>query len=73
MDITTRLQLLEAIRRADQADAAPTAAGRACTRAAVEALTGIGRSGQRWPLPASGPSCAVRSTRPIPRVTRSLA
>jgi hypothetical protein len=63
MDITTRLQLLEAIRRADQTDAAPTAAGRACTRAAVEALTGIGRSEQRWRCPRPRPDQAAPHVR----------
>jgi 3'-phosphoadenosine 5'-phosphosulfate sulfotransferase (PAPS reductase)/FAD synthetase len=50
MDITTRLQLLKAIRRADQADAAHTAADRACTRAtraAAEALADTGRCEQQ--------------------------
>ncbi|MFE5091902.1 hypothetical protein ACFRCI_16245 [Streptomyces sp. NPDC056638] len=50
MDITTHLQLLEAVRRADQADAAYTAASRArarATRAAVDALTAMGRCDQQ--------------------------
>ncbi|MDQ0847772.1 phosphoadenosine phosphosulfate reductase family protein [Streptomyces sp. V1I6] len=50
MDINDRLQLLEAVRRADQADAAYNAAGRACARAsqaAVDALTDISRCEQQ--------------------------
>lgn len=43
MDMTTRLRLLEAVRRADQADAAHAAAGRARTRAAREAVNALGR------------------------------
>ncbi|MFE9007504.1 phosphoadenosine phosphosulfate reductase family protein [Streptomyces sp. NPDC007875] len=50
MNITTRLHLLEAIRRAEQAVAARTAADRACTRAtkaAAEALTETRRHQQQ--------------------------
>ncbi|MGW6569832.1 hypothetical protein [Streptomyces sp. NPDC054975] len=63
MDITTRLQLLEALRRAEQADAAYAAASRACarvTQTAVDAFTGIGRCEQQL----------AATPRPIARVER---
>ncbi|MFE5091853.1 hypothetical protein ACFRCI_15965 [Streptomyces sp. NPDC056638] len=80
MGITTRLQLLGAIRRADQADAAHTAAGRACTRATratVEALTDIGRGEQQLAVARGRAQTKLRRTfaaaRPANRELAALA